>query len=64
VVGQRLTARDVATEPVAVELAVLAAGLLISSAAVRAWSVHGPPWAQRQAPWGRDLLHSVGVARI
>lgn len=64
VIGQRLAARDLPVAPVAVVLAVLVTGLLTTSAAARAWSAHGPPWARRRAPWGRDLLHSVGIARI
>jgi hypothetical protein len=62
VVGQRLAPRDHLMSPVDVALVVLVTGLL--GAAARAWSAHGPPWAQRLALWGRDLLHSVGIARI
>lgn len=64
VLGQRLAPRDYPMTPVDVALVVLVTGLLGVGAAARAWSVHGPPWAQRLAPWGRDLLQSVGIARI
>ena len=63
-VGQRFAPRDYPMNPVDVALAVLITALLGIGAAARAWSVHGPPWAQRRAPWGRHLLQSVGIARI
>jgi hypothetical protein len=64
VVGQRLAPRDYPMNTVDVALVVLISALLGTGAAARAWSVHGPPWAQRRAPWGRHLLQSVGIARI
>ncbi|MHA6626592.1 hypothetical protein ACU61A_14240 [Pseudonocardia sichuanensis] len=60
--GQRGAARDHPMTPVDAALVVLVAAMF--GAAARAWSVHGPSSAQRLAPWGRDLLQSVGIARI
>jgi hypothetical protein len=64
VVGQRLAPRDYPMNTVDVALVVLITALLGTAAAARAWGVHGPPWAQRRAPWGRHLLQSVGITRI